>query len=194
MYRAGSIFNTDTDYSSYFSDPDYVEDSRYNASYNAGDFGRTTSIDGTRPGGPTPLEPKTNGRSPIGIPSGPPSNGSDETPYIPDENDSEYKIPSIQDVIRSTTPSSSSGSTPGIDIETPKPSWPTPGTRPSTLPNAPAAPTAPTETMPFTPEVSEPSITIEELRRLDPSVTDIKIINIDDAINTAFPNDTGVRQ
>jgi hypothetical protein len=121
---------------------------------NAGNFGVTVPVDRVRLN-PSRLEPHSG--SPIGRPSLAPSpngNNNDDEP--------ENFIPEIEELLRQdTTPI--------------KPTFPTinpPTTRQTSI-----------ETIPFSAQSGEPTFTVEDLRRLDPSVTDIKILNIQDSVN-----------
>ncbi|MDR0704617.1 MAG: hypothetical protein LBF88_06465 [Planctomycetaceae bacterium] len=102
---------------------------------------------------PSRLEPRSNS---IGRPSLAPSpNGSNNN-----DEPEDFK-PRIEDLLQDTTPV--------------KP------TRPTV--NPPLTRQVPIETIPFSAQSGEPTFTIEDLRQLDPSVTDIKILNIQDSVN-----------
>jgi hypothetical protein len=123
---------------------------------NAGNFGTTTPV-GRGQYKPSRLEP----RAPIGRPPlAPTPNGNTEEP--------ENTIPGIEDLIRETLP-------------TLPPALPT--VNPPVTRQIPARQThtaTSSETIPFSAQSGEPTFTIEDLRRLDPSVTDIKILNVED--------------
>ena len=162
LYRSGSIFSQSDCYRGYGDDDTLVED----RSLNAGNFGVTKPIDSTKPTlGPRrgsaiakpPTEPVLNG------------NGFD-TP-----------TQGVEELLRDGIPG------------TPTPLSPTPLENNVVPPvQQPRTPTSPVETpvqpMPFSmPNTDEPAITLEDLKRLDPTVTDFKIINIDDTLDTTPP-------
>ncbi|MDR0609184.1 MAG: hypothetical protein LBG58_03665 [Planctomycetaceae bacterium] len=121
---------------------------------NSGNFGVTAPITRIHTT-PSRLEPRSS--SPIGRPSlAPTPNGNNNN-----NNDPENFIPEIKELLQDTTPV--------------KPVIPTvnpPITRQTSI-----------ETIPFSAQSGEPTFTVEDLRRLDPSVTDIKILNIKDSVN-----------
>lgn len=167
LYRAGSIL--------YGGDGEFVD-----ASVNAGNFGRIVPVDTRRPrsqGG-------TRGPTRIGMPET--THGQDQIDYTP---------PSMQELLKGGGTSPLEPFAPGSEnlFEVPNvpQSEPIPVTPPATMPPAipPGIPT-PAEPMPFVSGNAVSDITVEELRRLDPSITDVKILNIDDTINSAFPKDS----
>jgi hypothetical protein len=121
---------------------------------NAGNFGVTVPVDRIR-SNPSRLEPRSG--STIGRPSLAPNpngnNNNDEEP--------ENFVPGIEDLLQNTTP-----------IKPVRPTVNPPITRQTSI-----------ETIPFSAQPGEPTFTVEDLRRLDPSVTDIKILNIEDSVN-----------
>lgn len=120
---------------------------------NAGNFGTITPM-GRVHSVPSRLEPRSE--TPIGKPSlAPTSNGNNNI------EDPENTLPGIEDLLQERTPV--------------KPAIPTV--------NPPITRQVPAETIPFSAQSGEPTFTIEDLRRLDPSVTDIKILNIEDSVN-----------
>ncbi len=153
MYRAGSIFNGNGEDSSYFNDPD-CKDCKSDG--NVGLFGKTTNIDKAK----APRKSLTTKGPGLGIPESQPlPDGSRQTgPEIDDS----IPIPTMEDLLK------------GIPSSEPMVPSPQPTQPPSTRPDA-------IESSPFVPQTVEPKITVEELRRLDPTVTDVKILNIDDS-------------
>ncbi|MDR3197506.1 MAG: hypothetical protein LBU34_06500 [Planctomycetaceae bacterium] len=103
---------------------------------------------------PSRLEPRSE--TPIGRPTLAPTPNGNNT------DEPENTLPGIEDLIRETIPV--------------KPAIP--------AVNPPVTRQVPVETIPFTAQSGEPTFTIEDLRRLDPSVTDIKILNVEDFVNT----------
>lgn len=132
------------------------DDTVIDRSANAGNFGVTTPVGSKKPG-------LGSQRPGSGITIGRPT----EEPLL---NGNGFDTPTgVEELLRENQPGA------------PTPLMPTPR---ETVPPPPAQ-EPPVETMPFTmPSVKEPTITVEDLRRLDPSVTDIKIITIDDALDT----------
>ncbi len=122
-------------------------------SMNAGNFGMTTPVETKRPT-PQTLEPKKLGKPSVGIPS---------TSPAPSPN-SNYSngIPPENNV---------------LPFENQIPSSPPPPPAPSTGPRGFESPSLDQT------RGNGPNITIEELRRLDPSVTDVRILNIEDNLN-----------
>ncbi|MDR1141246.1 MAG: hypothetical protein LBL62_06105 [Planctomycetaceae bacterium] len=83
--------------------------------------------------------------------------------------------------------------TPNGNNNTEEPENSIPGIEDLLQENIPVKPAIPTvhppltrqavETIPFSAQSGEPTFSIEDLRRLDPTVTDIKILNVEDSIN-----------
>lgn len=162
LYRAGSIFYDNVDYRS-VSDPDCNDCSMS----NAGDWGKTKAV-----------KPFRN----IGVP-----------PKAPDANENGFEMPTREELMR--------GVRPGLGVPETVPTDDEPGTErispPPTRPFTPIGPTGPIDpsapvdpAFPFSTQSGEPKITVEELRRLDPTITDVQILNIDDSLNTSLPNDS----
>ena len=177
VYRAGSIFG------GYDACP-MIGNVRYvgmtgDVYNNAGNYGVTTSALTASHGYSTRLfdpQPGIERQQPIGIPETSP--GLDPPPLPPGGNG--LSPPDYWN--RGTSP-----------LPTP----PAPPARPSTFPDGsiPFSPSdvlpkgtlpgdevlSPPSTVPRTLETDEPPITLEELRRLDPSIKDVQIISIEDA-------------
>jgi hypothetical protein len=162
-YRAGSVF--------YSSRNPYGDEIPF---ANTGNFGTTVPIAGTA--GPT----KTIGR---------PETSPDLLDGFEGLDNGETP-PNIDEILKGTK------GTPVNKWETPAPKTPAPGTietmpftTPEILPVPPAPIPATQLPIPNPPLTGTPDITIEELRKLDPTVTDIKILNIEDtAPGVAVPN------
>lgn len=159
LYRAGSIFNSDKDYSGYFNDPDCV-DCNSGKTENAGHFGETRPLDERG----FPVKSR-HSKSPtkLGIPPQTPNGNG---------NGMNYDVPTIEQLIEGTPMQET------IPLAPP--------------PSQPIMEPQIIESMPFTTQIGVPRITAEELRRLDsdPNVTEVKILNIDDSLNTALPLDS----
>jgi hypothetical protein len=178
LYRAGSIFGNggcDTCQTA-FMDTDYVGDMG-DLYHNAGSYGVTSPISTVRrtpDGFAIPPKPGV-----VSIPSDDPRR---ETITEPRNRD----VPSVQEL--RDMPRG------GLSTPNPLPLTPPPVRPRVTLPPS-GTPDPSIETIPFSPsdEVvvppetfpiikdTDPPITLEELRRLDPSVKDIQIISIEDA-------------
>ncbi|MDR0335734.1 MAG: hypothetical protein LBI18_01450 [Planctomycetaceae bacterium] len=122
---------------------------------NAGNFGVTLPIDRFR-SSPSQLEPRSGTQ--IGKPQLPPTPNGNNDNNIEEQ---EQTIPGIEDLLQNNTPI--------------KPAIPT--VRPPVTRQISA------ETVPFSAQSGEPTFTIEDLRQLDPTVTDIKILNVEDVVN-----------
>jgi hypothetical protein len=126
---------------------------------NAGNFGITEPVNRVRVN-PSRLEPRSS--SPIGRPSlAPNPNGNNNNNNNNNNEEPENFIPGIEDLLQNTPP-----------IKPVRPTVNPPVTRQTSI-----------ETIPFSAQSGEPTFTVEDLRRLDPSVTDIKILNIEDSVN-----------
>ena len=177
MYRAGSIFGQGT-CPVVCGDTYFVRDTGdlYN---NAGNYGVTTLVSAVhRDYVPTESSPQTNSGS-IAIPQRSPENNG--MTIDPSRNGID-SVPTIQDLIKQPR-----GTTP-----VPEPI--TPPARPKVV--LPPVDDPSIETIPFSPSDqprivppgmlptqrdTELPITLEELRRLDPSIKDVQIISIEDA-------------
>jgi hypothetical protein len=179
MYRAGSILGHGAN-QTYIGDAYYVG-STGDYFNNAGNYGVTTPVS-TVPPSLGPIEITHPGHEQIiGIPERAPENGGGiiETPGRGNGS----RVPTLDDLLG-----------PRGMLPTPQPII-TPPTRPNVIPpslddDAPipfapgdaldGEPVAPPKTAPTKSE-SDPPITLEELRRLDPSIQDVQIISIEDA-------------
>jgi hypothetical protein len=178
MYRAGSVFGRCA-YQTVIGDAYYVG-SGGDFYTNAGNYGITTPISTVRRSPshtfvPQPDTPKEL----IGIPDYTPGNGS--TIIVPVPENSNNRIPTTQELIERQR---------GM---IPMPLPVTPPLRPKVVPMPSDNPSG--EVIPFSPsdeQIAPPSplptiletdspITLEELRRLDPSIKDMQIISIEDA-------------
>lgn len=184
-YRAGSIF-----YASYdgCSDADILT---AGLTMNTGNFGITTPInEGER----QPKRLDNGEKRIIGVPT-------DSLDSIGNtlETLNDRERPDIDDILQQTpvnrldTPSMPSN-LPGVPLvppsRTPVPQTPSPDaieTIPFTTPSSEQPLMEPINNV-NPPVTRAPEITIEELRRLDPTVTDIKILNVEDSLNTATPH------
>lgn len=174
LYRAGSIFYANVDYADGFDDPNCPECSKG----NTGNFGKTRSILGPRARQPerTPRTRTTTPPPPIGIPLKAPVSNGNGTPDVPQRGNQDYRLPTIEELLDETRPDRPFGpTTPAVPV-----------TPPSRRPVPPPVPSDPSESIPFTMQSGEPTISLDELRRLDPSITDVKILNIDDKLNAPF--------
>ncbi len=155
-YRAGSIYHGE-------NIPGGEIALAANRTDNAGHFGVTTPVS----------QAKGTGRQ-ITLP-----------PAVTGEDDTDFRMPTMEELKKGTR------QTPPISL--PKEGPERPGTgRPARTPDPTQEPNliprnGTIETIPFTgPITEEPRFTVEELRRLEGSgVTDIKILNIEDSLDTA---------
>ena len=195
LYRAGSILTGEgcNTCRTTIGDTLYVGNSGEFYS-NAGNYGMTTQISVVSPAirrGSDSLEPQLQesqprqNTSPIGKPGGLENDNLIPGPYK-ESNDTESNgnFPTVEELLRSPR----RGTTP--NPKTPVPVVPPAKPRVNVTPFE----ESPVEVLPFSPSDepispglfppttdSDPPITLEELRRLDPSVRDIQIISIEDA-------------
>ena len=170
QYRSGSVFSKGTN--DCYRGSDGVPLDR---SMNAGNFGVTVPINAGRPAFGT----KKSSDTAIGIPT----NG------FLDGNDSGTPAFTVEDMLRQET----NINAPSVPLSPGEDSIP--NTPPNTVPNAPPkdedeSDETPLQPIPFAVNDAlrsvplrhnvEPVITVEDLRRLDPSVTEIKILDIQD--------------
>ncbi len=170
QYRSGSIFSKGTN--DCYRGSDGVPLDR---SMNAGNFGVTVPVNAARPA----FGPKKSNDTAIGIPT---SNG------FLNGNDSGTPAFTVEDMLRHETNTNAPNVplTPGENA--------IPNTPPNTVPNAipkdeNESDETPLQPIPFAVNDilrngREPMITVEDLRRLDPSVTEIKILDIKDDAST----------
>jgi hypothetical protein len=159
FYRAGSVF--------YCSDS-FETDGAIIA--NAGNYGNTTLIEAVNRKEDFKVNPNQRQQTPYR-----PSLTPIAKPPLPlgIENDSTVPIPDIDQILRDSQPIQQQMPLPKPEI----PRTPQPAPKSETIPFVPNEPIQ-NVLPPVT--TGEPTITIDELRRLDPSVTDIKIISIED--------------
>lgn len=168
LYRAGSIYQNVACQSGCGEEIALTTD----RSLNAGNFGVTTSVDAPLMQGPK----RPGGGSTLGKP-----------PTGPILNGDGFDVPTqgVEELLQDSMPSRPTPLMPTPLVPTPMEGNPPPATSPEPFVPVPPSQQSPVETMPLTmPSSPEPTITVEDLRRLDPSVTDIKIINIDDSLDT----------
>lgn len=160
LYRSGSIFYGNADYSDTSGDLNCVDCSLT----NAGMFGRTERIGKGKT--PQTIRSMTQDRQ-------------------NESNRKDLHVPTIEDLIKGKPTEEPEAPSPfgvpeSIPYETPMPN-----TLPNSLPQPPQ--TIPFSTN--DPKVTGgPQISVEELRRLDPdpNITDIRILNVDDVVDKAF--------
>jgi len=152
---------------------------------NAGNYGTTMPVvQPTEPRLPDLSEPQQRqNQSPIGIPQ-----GSDPIPG-PVRDSHGTTIPTTKQLLEEPR----RGTTPMLQVPVIPPARPsvppafdtTPGDEaiPFSPNDEPMLPSIPTGPFPTTTD-TDPPITLEELRRLDPSVRDVQIISIEDAATT----------
>jgi len=159
LYRAGSVFYGNTDY----TDISNIADCEGCSLTNAGYYGKTYAVDKNRPS----TAPKRNT----------PPTGTDH-----------WKIPTIQDLLRGRPTEPPTGTVPPPQTLPQQQSVPPPNQTMS-VPARPAIQPKVTRRTGLPPAgTSAPQFSVEELRKMenDPSVTDIRIINVEDAVDSAF--------
>jgi len=200
MYRAGSIFGG-------WDGTHHVVDAHYEGAFvdyytNAGDYGITTPITTLRytpSTGTFETRPRTE-RLPIAIPQqSPEEEGFFTSPRIREPiGEPNGMVPTVEDLINRQRDT--------MQLPTPI----TPPERPRTAPffeDMPihVIPFSPSDTVPFSPSDTIPNneviippstfpatigtdlpITLEELRRLDPTIQDVQIISIEDVTPSMF--------
>jgi hypothetical protein len=176
MYRAGSILGNGT-CQTVIGDACYVGDTG-DFYTNAGNYGVTTPVSAVHRSFNT-FEPQPEMQSPpIGIPPQIPGNGDMIT--IPRSDAPHSRVPTVEDLLsrpRGMMPIQQ----PIIPPSRPKAVQPTDDPSGEVIPFSPNdAPVVPPSSLPTILDTDSP-ITLEELRRLDPSIRDMQIISIDDA-------------
>lgn len=103
-------------------------------------------------------------------------------PKSPEETDNGgFDMPTREDLMR--------GVRPGLGVPETIPMNEPEMFAPPPPPTRPDSPDTIEPAFPFGMQWDEPKFTVEELRRLDPSITDVQILNIEDSLNTSMPND-----
>ena len=177
MYRAGSIFGSHgcCTYQTVYEDAYYVSDTGDFVN-NAGSYGNHSPVSLMRRNADN-FEPRPQ-REPIAIPTFEPGAGG---MMEPTRKNSDTGLPSVQELLdrpRGTT-SNSIPLVPPVRQKVAPPSHK--DASPSTIPFSPSdEEIVPQDPFPRTTD-TDPPITLEELRRLDPSVRDLQIISIEDA-------------
>ena len=200
MYRAGTLFGGGSHQMVRYAN---YEGGEYTDYYiNAGNYGVTTPVTlrhtpstETGTGTPEPRPGTGPGQSPIGIPNTFPGGNNFTFPPIGEPGGGILRIEDLMDPQRGTLPP------------------PTPLQQPPMMPSPNQIPAAPTgnDIMPFSPSDAVPSgmfpgdelltppgripttmetdppITLEELRRLDPTIQDVQILSIEDAATPGSP-------
>jgi len=175
QYRAGSILGWHSTSQMVMGDAVYVGQigDYYN---NAGNYGVTTPIALVRHT-PDTVEQPTGQELLIGIPQDIPEERTIVPPSGYEINGNIPTIDQLRDRQRGLLPYPTPIMPPGI------PRVPPPALDDDTIPFAPSdeQPLIPPSTIPSPMIDSDPPITLDELRRLDPSIQDLQIISIEDA-------------